>query len=366
MKQSELPLRFGGRAADGWAPAASELVVLERVENGARARNHRRGHAGEPRHLNAVAAIGSARHDLVQEDDLVLPLARRDVRVYDARQRVGQIGELVIVRREQRLGPAARVRRQIFGDRPRNAQTIEGGGAASDFIEHHQAARGGAMENVRGLLHLHHECGLAAHDVVGRPHARVNAIHQGQLRAARRHERSRLCHQADQRRLAQVRRFAAHVRAGQNHELAGVGIERHVVWHKGAVAPALQHRVAAVGDDQLVGVVNVRLDVVGQCRRFGEAGKRVERGQRPRRFLDGGGFGRHARAHLLEELDFALQDALVGAKHFFFVFLQRGRDEALAAGDGLLPEVVRRHRVEIRFRDLDVVAKHAVVAHFQR
>ena len=62
----------------------------------------------------------------------------------------------------------------------------------------------------------------------------------------------------------------------------------------------------------------------------------------------------------------ALENALVGAEHLLFVFLQRRRDEPLAAGDRLLPVVVGRHRVQIRFRDLDVVAEHAVVAHLQR
>ena len=37
----------------------------------------RRRQPGEPRDLDAVAAIGSAGHDLAQEDDVVLPLARR-------------------------------------------------------------------------------------------------------------------------------------------------------------------------------------------------------------------------------------------------------------------------------------------------
>ena len=71
-------------------------------------------------------------------------------------------------------------------------------------------------------------------------------------------------------------------------------------------------------------------------------------------------------AQLLEELDLALQDPLVGAQDFLFVLLQRRRDEALAAGDGLLAVIVRRHRVQVRFRDLDVVAEDAVVADLQR
>ena len=78
------------------------------------------------------------------------------------------------------------------------------------------------------------------------------------------------------------------------------------------------------------------------------------------------GFGGDARAKLLEQLDLPLEDPLVGAEHLFFVFLQRRRDEPLASGDGLLAVVVGRNGVQIRFRDLDVVAEDAVVAHLQR
>ena len=72
------------------------------------------------------------------------------------------------------------------------------------------------------------------------------------------------------------------------------------------------------------------------------------------------------RAQLLEELDLALEDPFVGAEHLLFVFFQRRRDEPLAAGDRLLAVIVGRNGVQVRLRDLDVVAEHAVVAHLQR
>jgi len=82
--------------------------------------------------------------------------------------------------------------------------------------------------------------------------------------------------------------------------------------------------------------------------------------------LDPAGFRRHAAAQLLEELDLPLEDPLVCAHHLFLVLLQRRRDEPLAARDRLLAVIVGRHRVEIRFRDLDVVPEHAVIADLQR
>ena len=85
--------------------AARQLVALEAGQDLLGAGDHRGRQAGQPRHLDAVAAVGAAGDDLAQEDDVVLPLARGDVRVDDARQRVGQVGELVVVRGEQRLRP---------------------------------------------------------------------------------------------------------------------------------------------------------------------------------------------------------------------------------------------------------------------
>ena len=67
----------------------------------------------------------------------------------------------------------------------------------------------------------------------------------------------------------------------------------------------------------------------------------------------------------VEDLHLALDDALVRAEDLLFVLLQRRGDEALAAGDGLLAVVVGRHVAEIRLRDLDVIAEHAVVADLQ-
>ena len=112
--------------------------------------------------------------------------------------------------------------------------------------------------------------------------------------------------------------------------------------------------------------MHVRLDVVRQRGGFRQPRKHVERGQRARRLLNARRLGRDTSAQLFEQLDLALENALVGAQHLLFVFLQRRRDEPLAAGDRLLAVIVGRDRVQIRLRDLDVVAEHAVVAHLQR
>ena len=98
----------------------------------------------------------------------------------------------------------------------------------------------------------------------------------------------------------------------------------------------------------------------------GQRAEHVEHGQRPRGVLHARRLGGDRRAQRLEDLELALEDALVGAQHLLLVLLQRRRDEALAAGHGLLAVVVRRDVVQVRLGDLDVVAEHAVEADLQR
>src|SRR5262249_57066330 len=90
------------------------------------------------------------------------------------------------------------------------------------------------------------------------------------------------------------------------------------------------------------------------------------RGERARGALNARRLRRDHAAQLLEDLELALEDPLVGAEHLLFVFLQRRGDEALAAGNRLLAVVIRRNGVQVRLRDFDVVAEHAVVADLQR
>jgi hypothetical protein len=66
---------------------------------------HLRRDAGQPGDVDAVALVGGAVDDLVQEGDVLFPFLDRHVQILDAGQRTLQIGQLVIVRGEQR--PAA-------------------------------------------------------------------------------------------------------------------------------------------------------------------------------------------------------------------------------------------------------------------
>ena len=60
--------------------------------------------------------------------------------VHDARDAVGEVGELMVVGGENCLRFGAIVGGEVFGHRPREAQAVKRGGAAANLIEDHQTA----------------------------------------------------------------------------------------------------------------------------------------------------------------------------------------------------------------------------------
>src|SRR6266545_7554169 len=111
LRLEESHLAVGGvAAAERRAPAARQLVALEAVQDFARTRDDRRRQPGQPRDLDPVAAVRAPGYDLAQEDDVVFPLADDDVKVGDSGYRIREVGQLVIVRSEDRIRTRTPVR----------------------------------------------------------------------------------------------------------------------------------------------------------------------------------------------------------------------------------------------------------------
>ena len=132
------------------------------------------------------------------------------------------------------------------------------------------------MQDGGGLLHFHHEGGLAARDVVRGADTRKDAINDREFRAFGRHKRAGLRHHGEQGGLPQERGLAAHVGAGEDDELFGGRVERHVVGHKRRGHVAFHHRVPGIKRRKLVALMNVRLGVVARCGRVGQRGECIE------------------------------------------------------------------------------------------
>src|SRR5579884_3982590 len=91
--------RCGGRARRSRrvrSPCRSsrKLFAFEEMEDLARPREHRGRQAREPANLDAVRAIGAARLEAMQEEDLVADFANRDVVVPERGELVGQLRQL--------------------------------------------------------------------------------------------------------------------------------------------------------------------------------------------------------------------------------------------------------------------------------
>lgn len=72
--------------------------------------------AGEFGYVYAVAFVGAAGQDFVEEDDVVGPFADGDVAVFDIRQQVRKLGQLMVVGGKE--GAAFDLVCDVLGDRP--------------------------------------------------------------------------------------------------------------------------------------------------------------------------------------------------------------------------------------------------------
>ncbi len=95
--------------------------------------DHRARQAGKLGDLNAIGTIGGALHDLVQEDDIALPIRHAHGEIDDARKLFGELRQLVKMRGEERARAIDLM--QMFHHRPGDGEPVEGRRAAADLIQ---------------------------------------------------------------------------------------------------------------------------------------------------------------------------------------------------------------------------------------
>ena len=220
---------------------------------------------------------------------------------------------------------------------------------------------------MRHLVHLHHERGLAARQVIRRAHAREDAVDNADLRAVRRDKAAHVRHQRDERHLPHVGALAGHVRAGDNQHAVFVFIHQRAVGHKQLVAvqPRLHDRMSAVFDGNHTVRRDFRTDIVVAHGGNRQRQQRVERLEAHRRLLDARNLRRQEVADLDEESLLQADGLLLRAQNGFLDLVQLRRHVALAVGQRLLAGIAVRHLIVVRLGDLDVVAEDLVVLNLE-
>ena len=225
------------------------------------------------------------------------------------------------------------------------------------------------IQNRGDFAHLHEKRGSPARQIVARADARENAVGNGQFRLSRRNKAAHLRHQHDQRGLPEIRGLAAHVGPGNEKKLLPSRLEAKIVGNEAFALLAQQffdHRMAPADDEQFSGGIEFGANIAAIRRQLGERGEYVE-------LSDGRGstaqmhrFARHGSTHIDKKLPFDLQDAFVRSQDFPLIFFQLGGCKPLGVNQCLFPLVVRGSQMQIRLRNLNVVAKDLIEANLQR
>ena len=267
-------------------------------------------------------------------------------------------------------GAAPRHVMQMLGDAPGNREAVEGRRSAANLIEQDEAPRGGVVQNVRRLVHLHHEGRVPLGEIVACADAGENPVCHADARRGGRDPASRLGHHGEQTHLSQVGRLAGHVRTSNDpHTFFGTlgRIEVGVVGNEGLPSrPLVEHGVTPVTDLQHSRTINDRPGVAEESRGLGKRAESVECTGGACCLLERENLIEHRGAKTLEDLDLECLGPLLGAEDFPLHLLELGGDESLPSRRRLLAGIVVGNTPEIRRGDLDEIAEDGVEADLQR
>ena len=274
----------------------------------------------------------------------------------------------MIMRGEE--GPALHLIVHRLDHCPGDREAVVSRGAAADLIEDDEALRRGLREDRGGLDHLDHEGGAAARQIVRSADAAEQAIDDPEPGAGGGDKGAGLGKDGDQRGLAEERRLAAHVWAG-NQPQPVVRSEREIVGNE-AVAAVLERGL----DHGVPAATDLEARFVGELRpgpsAFGGAMGMACRDVDPRNGVRRGGDlrsgGDGQSAELLGVRGFRSKGAASGLDHLCGFLMQLGRVESHHAGQSLAvgeAAIGRHEAVRVLCGDLDMIAQHGVVPDLQ-
>ena len=253
--------------------------------------------------------------------------------------------------------------RQLFNHGPGNGQAVVSGCTPPDFIEDDEAPVRGVVQDIGGFVHLDHEGRLAAAQVVHGPDPGKDPVHDAGLGMVGRDKTADMGHQDDERRLAQHRRFAGHVGAGNDQQFVFILIKMHVVGDKTArFHGAFDNRMAPLADGDFVTFRDHRLAVVIAAGPLGQAGQEVDAGQPGRGVEDPFALAGDAVTDIDKQRVFQLQPFFLGGGNFVFQLFEFRGNESFRIDQGLLADKVCGNRPGLGAPHLEVVAEDPVVA----
>ena len=225
------------------------------------------------------------------------------------------------------------------------------------------------IQNRGDFAHFDKKGGPPAREIVARADARENAVGNGQFRLSRRNKAAHLRHQHDERGLPEIRGLAAHVGPGNEKKLLASRLEAKIVGNEALALLAQQffdHRMAPADDEKFASRVELGPRIAPIRSQFRKRSENIHlrdgRGSTPQTHR----FARHGSTHIDKKLPFDLQDAFVGRQDLPLIFFQLGRSKPLGIHQRLFALVVRGSQMQIRLRNLNVVAKDLIEANLQR
>ena len=344
--------------------------MFEVGENFLRAANDGFRQSREPRDVDPVGTIRRAGNHGAHENDFVVPLAHGDAVIFHSRELVGDARQLVIVRGKKRARTAVAVPVNVFGNGPRDRKSVVSRSAAPDFVENDETFRGSVVENICGFVHFDHERRVPAGKFVGCADAAENSVYDADSCRFCGNPATELREQNDERDLADVGGFARHVRSRDDVDLRSRGGKLRAVRNERLRrSRAAQHLfddgVATVNDLKLVGLVHFRLAVIPCLRDLRPAGEHVELGERVCGFRERCRSRERFFHEFGVEFGFALGDEFVRLQNFAFLLAKLGSGVALGVDERLPARPRGGNLADVCFRNFDVIAERARVAHAQ-
>ena len=255
----------------------------------------------------------------------------------------------------------------IFHHRMRNAHAIKGARTAAHLVKDNQAVFRGVFQNLRHLVHLHHEGALACRQIIAGTHARKDFINRTNIRLTRGDKAAHLRHQHQQCHLTHICRLACHIRAGNYHHALICIIKVRIIRHEDfLLQQAFHHRMAAIGNLYLAPVVQLRTDIIIfiSCQR--QRIEHINAGNRARCLLNLDNLAANQAAQLVKQIIFQLLDFFLRTKNFILKRLQLRHNVTLCVHQRLLAHEIIGHAARLSLADLDIVAKNLIIANLER